>query len=235
MPALDSLIGHDYQPLSRETGARHALRKGEHIIVLPGFLIEEGVRLFREEALRLLGAHGKRKDLSALNGSPRHMTTVNGRHLLNGEYIPGLLRHPALLEYVTGIVGERVVPYGDTNEACVLIELNNKGDTHGAHCDQFRGVLNVAVAMPDEAEDGGVLAYVPGVRDPAALRGKDRREVWLKPGDAYVMDHTDDCVHEVTPLTRRGSRRIIASLAFSDPKHAGIPSQSSAQLFDGCS
>ena len=51
---VESLIDSRYLPLSRERGAKFALKGGETVVVLPGFLIQKGIELFRTEARLLL-------------------------------------------------------------------------------------------------------------------------------------------------------------------------------------
>ncbi len=228
LPNYDGLINPAYLPLSRGTGETHALRQDEFIRVLPGFLLPSAVELFRAEARRLLAEHGARKD-KMVNGSPRNLRTVNGTHLAEGVLIPGLLTSGDLHEFAGGIAGAELKTFGDRNEACVLMALEQKGDQHGRHSDEFRGVINIALDAPGDDDPGGVLTF----DDPTAIDGAGMVQVRLRPGDAYYMDRTNRIAHEVTALTLAHSCRIIASVALCDPEGVHEPSTSSHLLFNG--
>ncbi len=226
------LINPRYLPLSAEKGKRLAQTPPRHGVMteLPGFLTDEGVAQFRREARELL-EHGTRRDLY-LHGTPRKLRTVNQATLARlGKLIPGLLEAPELLQFLGGIAGEDIVPYGDYNEAAVLLHLEQVGDTHGGHNDQFLYTFGVALEIPGKYEKGGHLEYVPNADDPKLLLGKGRHEHHMQPGDAYLMHRPDLHIHRVSPLQLAQSRRTMLSLALSTPEEADRPSESSDAMF----
>lgn len=227
----EKLINPKYLPLTRESGARFAPKDGEVVVVLPDFLLQEGIDAFRHEAAQLFEEHGQRRDVT-IGTTERHLRTVNGEEIQNGDVIALLMQSRELLDFIRGVIGrDDLEHYGDTNETCVLLSLEKAGDCHGTHLDEFSGVFNIAIEAPDDTELGGALRFVPGRNDETDTTGPGSQEVRLRPGDAYLMYRSDLTAHEVTPLTQDGSKRIIAGIALSHPEERDKPSRSSTILF----
>lgn len=233
MPLAKGLIHPRYLPLSAEKGSRLAQVPPRHGVLteLPGFLTAEGVAQFRKEARELL-AHGSRRDLY-LHGTPRKLRTVNQTTLSAlGKLIPGLLESPELLQFLSGLAGTDLVPYGNYNEAAVLLHLEKAGDTHGGHKDPFRYTFGLALELPGKYERGGHLEYVPESDDPALLeQKKQRHEHHMQAGDAYFLHRSDQHIHRVAPLQLAQSRRTMLSLALSTPDEASLPSDESEAVY----
>jgi hypothetical protein len=148
-----------------------------------------------------------------------------------GKLIPGLLQSPELLKFVSGIAGTELVPYGDENEAAVLLHLEQIGDTHGGHKDSFLYTFGLALELPGKYEKGGHLEYVSGSSEPRMLETKARHEHHMQLGDAYLLHRSDLNVHRVAPLQLAASRRTMLSLALTTPEERDRPSDSSEALF----
>ena len=227
-----SLISRRYLPLSEDTGRRLASVPPVHGVIteLPAFLTDDGVTRFRNEA-RMLLQHGQRRDLQ-LGGTPRRLLTVNHETIVElGRLIPALLESEELLEFLSGLAGTALVPYGDEYESAAVLHLENAGDTHGGHVDSFRYAFGIALDVPGKYDKGGVLEYVPNEEHVRALQTKACRHHRMNPGDAYLMHRTDRNVHRVSPLEQASSRRTMLSLALSTPDERDRPSESSDAMF----
>ena len=231
MATFKGLIHPRYLPLSEEKGKRIAQTPPRHGVMteLPGFLTDEGIVQFRKEAREVL-EYGQRRDMT-LHGTSRHLRTVNATTLMAiGKLIPGLLQSPELLQFLSGLAGTELVPYGDEHEAAVLLHLEKIGDTHGGHNDTFAYSFGVALELPGKFEKGGRLEYVADSEDARQLHGKHHHEHHMQTGDAYLM-RSDLNVHRVTPLQLASSRRTILSLALTTPDERDRPSGTSEAMF----
>ena len=225
------LISENYLPLTHDRGAALHERFAQDLAIhLPHFLSERGLELVLADVEKLK-AHSKRKDfqMEESGGSWRHLRTVRSETIRRYSILlPDLFDNEQLLEFVSGVAGEKLVRYADP-ENLVLLTLERKGDMHGSHCDDFTHVLNIGLEMPP-LRSGGILEYVPRSKDASQLGGSDSRQMILRPGDAYVMS-ADAMVHHVTKLTRGDCRRTIASFSYATPDKADAPSYSSKTLF----
>ena len=172
-----------------------------------------------------------RRDIAKLGvlETPRHLSAIGALDMQEaGSVIPQLLLDERFRLFASGIFGTEVVPYADHHENVAVVILHEFGDHHGGHCDDFYGVINIAVSMPDE-EAGGVLHYAPRATTREALE-ESRSFLPLQPGDAYAME-SGNTVHEVTELFDNTRERIIVSLSWSLPGQENAPSYSGAPLF----
>ncbi|APE36859.1 hypothetical protein BOX37_26300 [Nocardia mangyaensis] len=173
------------------------------------------------EAVRLAGALGVRRDLEfAETGfSPRRMCNVTqGQIIERGVVIPRMYESAALLDAVSSVVGEPVFPCPYQPERFVITRLEQPGDTHGWHWDDYGYALVWVAECPDPA-DGGFVESIPGTawdkQRPGIeqiLRDSHVHRLNLSVGDVYLM-RTDTTLHRVHPIER--GRRTIVNMAFA--------------------
>ena len=198
---------------------------------LPGFLTAEGLARMREDSERFT-PHARRRDVDESGEwkTPRHLFAIGAQTIRKiGTVIPQFFENEGLWQFVSGVVGKDAVPYGDPDENCVVTVLAKLGDQHGAHCDDFPWVCNIAIDTPPPGS-GGVLRFAPYCTDVQSLESSHSRLLPLKPGDAYVLQ-TDKTVHEVTKLTLEGCRRVLVSFAFIAKGEVKVSSATSKALF----
>jgi hypothetical protein len=70
-------------------------------------------------------------------------------------------RDSRLIRLVSAIAGWEAVEVRDPLERHVIHILHQRGDTHGAHTDDYPLALVLFTEAPDEAADGGLLEHVP--------------------------------------------------------------------------
>ncbi|WP_327430423.1 HalD/BesD family halogenase [Streptomyces sp. NBC_01236] len=213
MPALMARIPP--VPQDQADATRHRFHSDGYL-PLPGLLTADGLDALREEARRLEGI-ARRRDftMACMDGSPRHMTTLGGQVIAReSRLIPDLYADPVLLDLLGSLTGERPVPVPDPLERHVLNILHRKGDTHGAHTDDYPYALVLFLEAPETPADGGLLAHSPRAASLSDLDAGQARAVHHRPGDAYLL-RSDTTAHRVTPLTRSGVRRTVLNFAYT--------------------
>ena len=185
------------------------------------FLVPEAVKQAVAAEVLELAVTGVRRDLrfAETDGSPRKMSNVRRDEIFqHAGAIPAIYSAPGLRDALAEVVGERVhlCPYEP--EQYLITRLEQDGDTHGWHWDDFRFALVWVVECP-RVEDGGFVQCVPGTvwdkQNPSINRALVSRPVYsieLSPGDLYVM-RTDTTMHRVYPL--RQGRRTILNMGFA--------------------
>lgn len=173
------------------------------------------------EAVQLASGLGVRRDLEfAETGfSPRRMSNVtHGQIVEQGIVIRQVYESEWLLSVLSSLAGEAVFPCPYEPERFVITRLEQSGDTHGWHWDDY-GFALVWVAEGTDPIDGGFVESVPdtiwdkqrpGIEE--ILRSRHVHRLDLSAGDVYLM-RTDTTLHRVHPI-RRG-RRTIVNMAFA--------------------
>jgi hypothetical protein len=204
---------------------------------LPFLVPEEIKRAVAAEVTELADAHGVRRTLrfKETDNSLRQMSNVR-RDEVFGEasVIPGVYHSQALLDAMTRVAGEAVhlCPYEP--EQCLITRLEQEGDTHGWHWDDFAFALVWVIECPP-AEEGGFVQCVPRTHwdkeNPSVNRALVSRPLYsleLFPGDLYLM-RTDTTMHRVYPL--RSGRRTILNMGFAST--ADLQRDMSHETMDG--
>ncbi|MFI8974196.1 hypothetical protein ACIGO9_15020 [Nocardia asteroides] len=173
------------------------------------------------EAVQLSDQLGVRRDLEfAETGfSPRRMFNVAQSLIIeHGFVIPQVYESEWLLHVLSSVVGEPLYPCPYEPERFVITRLEQSGDTHGWHWDDYGFALVWVAEAPDPVE-GGFVESVPNTiwdkQQPDVeeiLRSRHVRRLNLRAGDVYLM-RTDTTMHRVHPI-RRG-RRTIVNMAFA--------------------
>lgn len=195
------------------------------LVRLPDFFASAAFELLRAEILRL-AAFRKRRDLAmaASGNSPRRMSTLGGAMIrAQSALVPMLYGDTSLLNFLTGIAGERVLPAPDPNEDMVCNFLHGEGDTQGRHVDTYPFAFNLTIDAPEEGR-GGLLEVWPGRED-----GGETRRFRFQPGECYLL-RADKALHCVT-LLGAGQRRTVLNFAYANTETAGMNSYSSSILY----
>jgi hypothetical protein len=198
---------------------REFLERG---VVRVPFLAPDSVKRFLAvEVEELLTSHGRRHELvfPETGNSQRRMRNVRRDHIIAfGSIIPALYRVPALREVLATIAGEEVLECPYEPEQFVITALDQDGDTHGWHWDDYSFALVWIVDCPPVTH-GGFVQCVPHTQwdktNPQLHQWFVTRpihSVELLPGDLYLM-RTDTTLHRVYPIT--GGRRVIVNMGYS--------------------
>jgi hypothetical protein len=150
-----------------------------------------------------------------------------------GSIIPALYSVPALREVLTIIAGEEVLECPYQPEQFVITALDQPGDTHGWHWDDYSFALVWVIDCPP-VTDGGFVQYVAHTEwdknAPQLHRWFVTRPIYsieLVPGDLYLM-RTDTTLHRVYPIT--AGRRLIVNMGYAS--HDDLIKQISHETMD---
>jgi hypothetical protein len=221
-PGADQLEKH-LTALTDDTRVEETRRQFlERGVVRVPLLAPKAVKeLLAIEVEELVTSHGRRRDLvfPATGNTKRHMRNVRRDQIRAfGSIIPALYSVPALREVLATIAGEEVLECPYEPEQFVITALDQHGDTHGWHWDDYSYALVWVIDCPPVAY-GGFVQCVPHTEwdknDPRLHRWFITRPIYsieLIPGDLYLM-RTDTTLHRVYPLT--GGRRVIVNMAYA--------------------
>jgi hypothetical protein len=194
------------------------------------FLVPESVkRAIAGEVTDLADARGVRRTLRfhETDNSLRQMSNVRRDEVFQvASAIPALYAAQPLLEAMGKVAGEAVHECPYEPEQCLITRLEQNGDTHGWHWDDFSFALVWVIECPP-AEDGGFVQCVPGTswdKENAsinrALVSRPLYSIELTPGDLYMM-RTDTTMHRVYPL--KAGRRTILNMGFASTSDLDRP------------
>ncbi|OKJ94983.1 hypothetical protein AMK26_30625 [Streptomyces sp. CB03234] len=199
---------------------------------LRGLLSPRGQADLREEAARLEKV-ARRRDfaMTCMDASPRHMTTLGGQVIAQeSRIIPEAYADEGLRALLSALTGDEITGVPDQVERHVLNILHRRGDTHGAHTDDYPYALVLFLEAPGAPDDGGLLEYVPRAASLRDLDAPSVRAVHHRPGDAYLL-RSDTTAHRVTPLARTGVRRTVVNFAYTTPYATRRPTPSARELY----
>ena len=171
-------------------------------------LLQDGLgdrlRSIVDQTLEIRGA---RRDflMPQTADSPRRMTVVNGHVTTNLRLIRSIYEADTTLRVLSKIARERVSLCPDRVEDVIITELNELGDTHGWHLDDYPLALILIIEAP-KGRHGGDVEYINASGDTVVLR--------LLQDDAYLM-RTDQRMHRVSPLESGAGCRRIINLTYS--------------------
>lgn len=194
----------------------------KHGVVQISFLAPEAVKeLLAIEAEELVTSHGRRHALAfpETGNTERHMRNVRRDQIKAfGSIIPAVYSVPTLREVLATIAGEEVLECPYEPEQFVITALDQPGDTHGWHWDDYSFALVWVVDCPPVAY-GGFVQCVSHTEwdknDPRLHRWFVTRPIHsieLVPGDLYLM-RTDTTLHRVYPIT--AGRRLIVNMGYA--------------------
>jgi hypothetical protein len=169
------------------------------------------------EVVAALDSHGVRRDLRvAVTGGSARRYRIAGRDTLTSVCpdATALYRSGELLSLVASVAGEPVVPVPYVPEELIATRLEETGDTHGWHWDDY-GFALVWVLRAPPPEDGACLEYIAGVpwckaepRVDALVAEHEPVRAHLSAGTVYLL-RADTTLHRVTPLQRGGFRDAL--------------------------
>ncbi|WP_433685742.1 HalD/BesD family halogenase [Nocardia sp. CA-119907] len=114
--------------------------------------------------------------------------------------------------------GNQYFPYPYEPEQFVITRLEEPGDTHGLHWDDYSFAL-VWVAECPPTDGGGFVEWIPDTvwdkaKPEVARLVRDRvvHTLSVSAGDVYLM-RTNTTLHRVYPIRHR--RRTIVNMAFA--------------------
>lgn len=201
----------------------------DHCCYLPGFLSPLGLQVLREE-VRRLRASTVRKDflMECMDDSPRHMHTLGANYIHElSSLIPMFHLDAHFRRFLTNMYGDRVCSPQTEVDQFVLNDLQRKGDTHGAHFDDYPIAVVIAFEVPPPGT-GGDVEYVPNAENLRALESDAVRRLRLEPGDAYVLK-TDTSAHRVAPLSADVARTVV-NFVFSTERYVPRQTTPSASI-----
>jgi hypothetical protein len=219
---------------SLDEARRRFLERG--VVQLP-FLAPETVKEpLAIEVEDLVTSHARRHALvcAETGDTTRRMRNVRRDQIkASGSIIPSLYAVPALREVLATIAGAEVLECPYEPEQFVITALEQAGDTHGWHWDDYSFALVWVIDCPPVA-DGGFVQYVPRTEwdknNPQLHRWFITRPIYsieLVPGDVYLM-RTDTTMHRVYPIT--GGRRLIVNMGYAS--HNDLTKQISHETMD---
>jgi len=202
-----------------EQARREFLERG---VVRVPFLAPDSVKhVLAVEVEELVASHGCRRELvvSETGNSQRRMRNVRRDQIkASGSIISDLYCVPAVREVLSTIAGEKVLECPYEPEQFVITALDQDGDTHGWHWDDYSFALVWVIDCPPVAH-GGFVQCVPHTEwdknNPRLNQWFVTRPIYsveLLPGDLYLM-RTDTTLHRVYPVT--GGRRVIVNMGYA--------------------
>lgn len=195
--------------------SQHYRRYG--YVKLPN-LVPEGVKASVDAEVRaLLDEHARRIDISiaATGNTPRKMSTVGQKVIAqHGRLIPMIYESSALMDFLSGLAREPVMPCPWEDEKYVIIRQEKAGDTHGWHWGDFSFTVIWIIDAPS-AEVGGSLQCIPHTDwDKVDPRLQDHLAMYPirtyphSPGDIYFL-RSDTTLHRTIPLRENRTRIIL--------------------------
>jgi hypothetical protein len=200
-----------------------------HHVAFPGFVEDAFFAQLREDVDNLLQRSMRRDFLmECMDNSPRRMHVVNGNTIERlSQWIPAIYTSPVLLDFLSAIVGESVLPLTDDIDRYVINQLRRTSDTFGAHYDDYPLSFVIILESPGR-EGGGYAEMVPNATSLAQLED-DPIRLPLRAGDAYILK-ADTTAHRVAPLTVDACRTAI-NLAYTTPGYVPRMTESAAMLY----
>jgi hypothetical protein len=206
--------------------------QADGFVPLTGLLGDERLAALLAE-VQALRRSMTRRDLvmRSMGDTPRHMRTIGADEIdaIGSDQIASLYASLPLLTLLDQIVGERVERVPHSIERYVVNTLDEVGDTHGGHVDDYPLALVMILEAPPAAAHGACLEFLPAVPDLHDLDWSTATRAFLRPGDAYLLA-ASAFAHRVTPLVRPG-RRTVLNMGFTTASHVVVESDSAAELY----
>lgn len=187
------------------------------VVHLSGFLSELLIQELAEEASELLNSHGRRVDVrvQSTGNTPRKYVSVSRNNVFeHAPLISRLYSNPELIQFLAKLTRGAVITCPYEPEQIVVNKMDEDGDTHGWHWDDYSYSLVLVLEAP-ERQNGAQVEYVDGTSwnktsaqvqhylDTMTVQSLD-----LAPGSAYVL-LGKRVMHRVSPLKGTDTRKII--------------------------
>lgn len=166
---------------------------------------------------RVLDVHGVRRDLRlATTGGSRRRYRIANRDVLAAEslLIEQTYRSPVTRAAIAAVAGEPVFPVPYVPEEFIATRLEEPGDVHGWHWDDYSYALVFVLRTPPAAAGAGVELVRNVAWDKAAPRVDEHVrthpvECFRPPaGSAYLL-RAHATLHRVAPLTAAAVRDVL--------------------------
>lgn len=184
---------------------------------LISYMLPENIKKpLADEIMELVDTRSARRDVrfKETSNSARRMRNVSADEIRgHGGWVETLYESTAFRDALGQVAAEPVLECPYLPEQYIITHLEQAGDTHGWHWDDYRfGVIFVVNCPP--VEHGGFVQCVAGTSwdksDPQVFRKlieNPIRSYELRPGDLYIL-RTDTTLHQVHPIMA-GSRTIV--------------------------
>lgn len=210
------------------------------VVQLDGFLpaiVKDGIT---QEADELLRECGKRVNVlvKSTGNTPRKYVSVSRNDVFkNAPLIAQLYADPELMRFLAKLTSSEVIPSPYEPEQIVVNQMNEVGDTHGWHWDDYSYSVVFVLAAPSR-QNGAQVEYVDGTswdKDSAQvqhyLNTMPIHSLELKAGSAYVL-LGKRVMHRVSPLLRDDTRKIICfSYAAEEERFASVDHGSMEDIY----
>ena len=161
-----------------------------------------------------LDAAGVRREMTipTTGNSPRRYTLASRAALSTGTVVPSLYRDARIIDRLSELAGEQLVPVPFEPEEFVATRMQFTGDTHGWHWDDYAFALVFVLHAPSA---GGAVETIrdtewnkrdPRVADYTRERTIDRFAP--RAGQAYLI-RADTTLHRVAPLEDDDLREVV--------------------------
>jgi hypothetical protein len=207
------------------------------VVQLPHFLPKPLHRALEQQVDGLLDAHGKRVDVRvrSTGNTPRRYVSVSRRAVFeHSSLIPQLYFDPVLIQFFGALAGTEVIPAPYEPEQIVVNLMNQEGDTHGWHWDDYTYSVVLVLAAPDRL-NGARVECVDGTSWNKAsaqiehyLRAKAVCSLDLTAGAAYML-LGKRVMHRVSPMLRADTRKIICFTYATDAERHLVLNHGSMQ------
>lgn len=187
------------------------------VVTLPGFLPQMLNHEVTQEADELLSSHGKRVNvrIKSTGNTPRKYVSVSRNDVFeNAPLIADLYFNPELIRFLAKLTRGDVIGSPYEPEQIVVNQMNEEGDTHGWHWDDYSYSLVLVLHAPD-GQNGAQVEYVDGTswnKDSAQIQHYlDTMKIEsldITSGSAYLL-LGKRVMHRVSPLLRADTRKIV--------------------------
>jgi len=210
------------------------------VVHLPDFLQVPLRNGLEQEVDNLLAAHGKRIDVcvrSTGNTPRKYVSVARNAVVENSSLIPQLYNDPTLMQFITALADADVISAPYEPEQIVVNLMNQEGDTHGWHWDDYTYSVVLVLAAPSRSS-GAQVEYIDGTswnKETAQvehyLQTKTVCTLNLIAGSAYVL-LGKRVMHRVSPMLGVDTRKIICfTYAASEERHLSLDHGSMQDIY----
>ncbi|EGH30447.1 hypothetical protein JTE78_16120 [Pseudomonas syringae pv. aptata] len=213
----------------------------EHgVVQLDGFLSSALKQEIAHEADELLRSHGKHINVlvQSTGNTPRKYCSVSRDNVFeHAPLIAQLYSDPALLRFLARLTKGGVITCPYEPEQIVVNRMDEEGDTHGWHWDDYSYSLVLVLEAPKQSS-GAQVEYLDKTSwDKASAKVQHYLDTMtvqsleLAPCSAYVL-LGKRVMHRVSPLLRPDTRKIVCfSYATEEERFAAVDHGSMENIY----
>ena len=211
------------------------------VVQLQGFLPPTLKTHLQQEADKLFDAHGKRMNLlvKSTDNTPRKYISVSRNDVF--EHAPSigeLYFDPTLIKFLAELTKTDVIESPYEPEQIVVNKMDEAGDTHGWHWDDYSYSLVLVLATPDQ-QSGAQVEYIDGTSwDKQAAKVQHYlntlpvQSLDLTAGSAYLL-LGKRVMHRVSPMLKEDTRKIICfTYATEQERHMAVDHSSMTDIYE---